>query len=285
MMAAGRTLGTCGVGLGSAVALGALGICGVLAAGATAAPVTSDAGITQAATPDPANVGREFTYAMTATNLGPGIPKSMVITDQLPATVTFARITASIGGVCSTPAVGASGTVKCTWQTPAVGVTQSVQIVVIPTVVSTLTNTVTVNLPGAQDPIATNDAATSNIRVIPYALAANKERCTWVGTAAADTITGTPGKDVICGLGGNDTLYGLGGNDVLDGGAGNDTLSGAAGADKLYGRSGADRLLAGAGNDLLVGGIGKDLVSGGLGTDSARVATGDTVRSIERRLK
>lgn len=284
-MAAERTLRTCGAGLSRAVALGALGACGALAAGAAAAPVTSDAGIKQAATPDPANVGRELTYAMTATNLGPGIPKNMVVTDQLPATVTFVRITASVGGVCSTPVVGASGTVKCTWQTPAVGIAQSVQIVVTPAAIGTLTNTVTVNLPGAQDQVATNDAATTNVRAIPYALAANGERCTWVGTAAADTITGTPGKDVICGLGGNDVLSGLGGNDVLDGGAGNDTLSGAAGADKLYGRTGADRLLAGPGNDLLVGGRGRDLVSGGLGTDSARIATGDTVRSIERRLK
>jgi Ca2+-binding RTX toxin-like protein len=216
--------------------------------------------------------------------MGPGIPKSMVVTDQLPATVTFVRVAASVGDVCTAPAVGVSGTVKCTWQDPAAGVAQSVQIVVKPTTRTTLTNNATINQPGAQDPLTANDAATSNVRVIPYALAANGERCTWVGTSAADTITGTVGKDVICGLGGNDILYGLAGNDVLDGGAGSDTLAGATGADRLYGRAGVDRLLAGAGNDFLVGGLGRDLVSGGTGTDSARVASGDTVRSIERRL-
>ncbi len=249
-----------------------------------AAPAGADGAIAQAAGPDPANIGRELTYTLTATNMGPGVPKSMAVTDPLPASVTFVRVAASAGGVCTTPAVGVSGTVKCTWRDPAVGVAQSVQIVVKPTTRTTLTNTATINQPGAQDPVAANDAATTNVRAIPYALAANGERCTWVGTAAADTITGTVAKDVVCGLGGNDVLYGLAGNDVLDGGAGNDTLSGAAGADRLYGRAGVDRLLAGSGNDLLVGGFGRDLVSGGAGTDSARVATGDTVRSIERRL-
>jgi uncharacterized repeat protein (TIGR01451 family) len=284
VMVAARTNGADGARLIAAAVLVGLAACGMLAGGAAAAPVASDGAITQTATPDPANIGRELTYTLTATNVGPGIPKSMAVTDQLPATVTFVRSVASVGGACATPAVGASGTVKCTWQDPGVGVARSIQIVVKPTTRTTLTNTATVNLPGAKDPIAANDAATTNVRAIPYALAANRERCTWVGTAGADTITGTAGKDVICGLGGNDTLYGLGGNDVLDGGAGKDTLSGAAGADKLYGRAGADRLLAGSGNDLLVGGLGRDLVSGGTGTDSARVGAGDTVRSIERRL-
>jgi len=283
-MAAGRTNGTHGARLSAAAVLVALATCGVLAAGAGAAPVASDGAITQTATPDPANIGRELTYTLTVTNAGPGVPKSMTATDQLPSTVTFVRSAASVGGACATPAVGAGGTVKCTWQDPAAGVAHSIQVVVKPTTRTTLTNTATVNLPGAQDPIAANDAATTNVRAIPYALAANGKRCTWVGTAGVDTIMGTAGTDVICGLGGNDTLYGLGGNDVLDGGAGNDTLSGAAGADKLFGRAGADRLLAGSGNDLLVGGLGKDLVSGGTGTDSARVGAGDMVRSIERRL-
>ena len=283
-MVATRTNGVRGARLVAAVVLAAVATGGLLASRAGAAPVGADGAITQAATPDPANIGRELTYTLTATNVGPGIPKNMAITDQLPATATFVRSAASVGAACSTPAVGVSGTVKCTWQDPAVGVAQSIQIVVKPTTRTTLTNTATINLPGAQDPVTGNDAATTNVRAIPYALAANGERCTWVGTAAADTITGTPAKDVICGLGGNDTLYGLGGNDVLDGGAGNDTLVGAAGADKLFGRAGADRLLAGRGNDYLVGGLGKDLVSGGTGTDRARIASGDTVRSIERRL-
>lgn len=266
------------------MSLVALGAFGALTVGATAAPVTTDVGITQTGAPDPANVARELTYTLTATNVGPGVPRSLVVTDALPAAAAFVRVTASAGGNCSTPTVGTTGTVRCTWDDPPVGSVHTVAIVVTPTAVTTLVNTATAGPQGGQDPTSANDSATTSIRAIPYALAANGERCTWVGTAGADTITGTPAKDVICGLGGNDTLYGLAGNDVLDGGAGNDTLFGAAGADKLYGRAGADRLLAGAGNDLLLGGLGRDLLSGGLGTDRARVLAGDTARSIERRL-
>jgi len=257
--------------------------CAVVAVSARGAPVASDASVTQVATPDPANVGRDLTYRLTVTNHGPGVPKSLSVTDALPPATAFVRVAASVGGACTTPAVGGAGTVRCTWQDPPVGSVHTVAIVVRPTAVTMLVNTAAVNGPGI-DPVAANDAATTSVRAIPYVLAANGARCTWVGTAAADVIVGTPFRDVICGLGGNDTLRGLGGKDVLDGGAGNDLLYGGDGADSLYGRAGTDRLLAGAGADLLVGGLGRDLLSGGVGVDGARVQVGDTPRSIERRL-
>ena len=268
-------------GMVAAVVAGAA--CGVLGGAASAAPVAADAALTQRAAPDPANVARELTYNLTATNLGPGVPKNLSVTDALPVATAFVRVTASLGGSCTTPAVGTAGTVKCTWQDPAVGAVHTVAIVVKPTTVTTLVNTATANSPG-QDPVAANDVATTNVRAIPYATAANGARCTWVGTAGPDVITGTEARDVICGLGGNDTLRGLGGNDVIDGGAGSDLMYGGAGADRMYGRAGADRILGGAGNDLLVGGLGRDLLGGGAGFDSARVLAGDTARSIERRL-
>jgi len=271
-------------GITAPSALLALTACGVLAAAAASAPVAADVGVTQRATPDPANVARELTYTLTATNAGPGVPKSLAVSDQLPATTVFVRIAASVGGTCAVPTVGASGLVKCTWQDPAVGVAHTVAIVVKPTIVTTLSNTATVNAAAAQDGNAANDSATTQVRAIPYATAANGARCTWVGTPGADVIAGTPGRDVICGLGGNDRLSGLSGNDILDGGAGIDVLYGGAGADRLYGRAGADRLIAGTGNDLLVGGLGRDLLSGGAGTDTAQRGAGDTRRSIERLL-
>lgn len=269
----------------TAVAAGiiAAAACAVLAGTASSAPVSADGAVTQRATPDPANVGRDLTYHLTAANRGPGIPKNLSVTDTLPAAVAFVRVTASAGGACTTPTAGGTGTVKCTWQDPAVGAVHTVAIVVKPTARGTLVNTATVNGPGA-DPVPVNDSATTTIRAIPYALAANGARCTWVGTAAADVITGTPGRDVICGLGGNDTLRGLGGNDVLDGGPGNDAAYGGDGADRLYGRAGADRLFGGAGPDLLFGALGRDLLAGGAGIDGARVLAGDTVRAVERRI-
>lgn len=273
--------GATSYGIGTAV----IGIvaCAVLAGAASGAPVSADASVAQHATPDPANVARELTYRLTATNHGPGVPKNLAISDALPASVVFMRLTASAGASCTTPVVGATGTVRCTWPDPPVGSVNTVAIVVKPTAIGTLANTATVNSPG-QDPIAANDSATTTIRSIPYALATNGARCTWVGTAGPDTITGTPARDVICGLGGNDVLRGLAGNDVIDGGAGADVIYGGDGADRLYGRAGADRIFGGVGADLLFGGPGRDLVVGGAGNDRARVLVGDTVRGIERRI-
>lgn len=282
-MCGAKRRGTRNGTVGGAVAALAGAAWALVAIAASAAPVAVDGAITQRATPDPANVARELTFQLTATNRGPGIPRNISVSDVLPVSTTFVRVTASIGGVCSAPAVGAGGTVRCTWQDPAVGVAQTVAIVVKPTAVTTLVNVATVSAPG-QDPVPANDSATTTIRVIPYVVAANGARCTWVGTAGPDVISGTAANDVICGLGGNDTLKGLDGNDVLDGGAGADALYGGSGADRLYGRGGADRAYGGTGADLLVGGLGRDLVNGGLGRDAARVLTGDTVRGVERRI-
>lgn len=271
---------TRGVVTAAVAGVGALALGGVAQA---APPVPTDVSITQAASLNPANVGRPLTYILKAKNIGTGVPKSLVVTDALPATASFASHTASAGASCTVPAVGTSGTVRCQWDDPAVGAEFTVSIVVKPTAIGTLVNTATASPQGAQDPVATNDSATTSIRAIPYALASNGERCTWVGTAGNDVMKGAAGKDVICGLGGNDTIYGYGGDDVLDGFAGNDTIYAGGGNDKVYGRAGADRLFGQAGNDFLVGGLGKDILGGGLGIDRAFVLVGDTALSIEKR--
>jgi len=269
---------------------GAIAACGALAATAVAAPPPkagpskTDASVTQKPSLDPANVNRPLTYTVTAVNKGPDSPKGITVRDALPVDVAFVKATASAGGTCTVPALGASGTVTCDWANPAAGATMTVAIVVKPTKIGTLTNAVSVALQGSQDSNSTNDANSATIRSIPFRLATNRKRCTFVGTAAANVIVGTARDDVICGLGGNDTLRGMGGNDTLDGGAGADTLVGGAGNDILYGGAGNDRLYGGAGNDRLLGGLGRDLLSGGLGTDIARILGRDTVSGIERRI-
>lgn len=256
----------------------------VAAPPAGAGPSKTDASITQKPSLDPANVNRPLTYTLTATNKGPDSPKGLTVKDVLPVDVAFQSATASAGGTCTVPAVGTTGTVSCDWANPAAGATMTVAIVVKPTKVGTLTNAVSVAIQGSQDSNTTNDAVSATIRSIPFALAANRKRCTFVGTAGKDTIVGTAGDDVICGLGGNDTLKGVGGNDTLDGGAGADLLYGAAGNDVIYGGAGNDKLYGGAGNDRLFGGLGKDSVNGGLGTDNARILAGDTKVSIEKKI-
>ncbi|HWS28054.1 MAG TPA: IPTL-CTERM sorting domain-containing protein, partial [Xanthomonadales bacterium] len=65
--------------------------------------------------PDPVSAGSPLTYVATLTNGGPSDAQGVSIALPLPATLTFVSAVASAGGVCVTPAVGANGTVTCTW--------------------------------------------------------------------------------------------------------------------------------------------------------------------------
>jgi uncharacterized repeat protein (TIGR01451 family)/CSLREA domain-containing protein len=57
--------------------------------------VVSDLGVTKTDSPDPAGVGRDLTYHITATNKGPNAARNVSIKDTLPAAVTFKSATPS----------------------------------------------------------------------------------------------------------------------------------------------------------------------------------------------
>ncbi len=57
----------------------------------------SDLSITMSGTPNPVYAGSNLTYTIDATNSGPSTDPSVVITDTLPANVTF--VSSSRGGV------------------------------------------------------------------------------------------------------------------------------------------------------------------------------------------
>ncbi len=65
--------------------------------------------------PDPVTAGNQLTYVATLTNAGPSDAQDTSIALPLPATTTFVSATASAGGVCVNPAVGANGTVTWSW--------------------------------------------------------------------------------------------------------------------------------------------------------------------------
>jgi len=232
---------------------------------------------------NPAAVGIPMDYEVSAVNNGPQVPASMTIRNTLPTGVGFVSVTASLGGRCTGPAVGQTGTVVCTWRRPAVGVQVLARIVIQPNGVGTLVNTARVRTSG-RDPVSTNNVSSTTIQAIPYAVAQGGQRCTTVGTPGDDVIDGTTGDDVICGLGGNDVIRGLEGNDVIDGGSGADLIVGGPGNDRIYGGTGANRLFGGTGRDILVGGPGREILWGGLGVDVAKVSKGDRLISVERRV-
>ncbi len=57
--------------------------------------------------------GQDATYSITVTNAGPSTATAVSLTDTLPPGTTFVSLTSPGGWSCSTPAVGASGTVSC----------------------------------------------------------------------------------------------------------------------------------------------------------------------------
>lgn len=82
-------------------------------------------------TPDPVNAGANLTYTATSTNNGPTGADNLQISLPMPASTTFVSATPSAGGTCTTPAVGANGTVNCTWAgSTASGSSQNVAVVV-----------------------------------------------------------------------------------------------------------------------------------------------------------
>ena len=101
---------------------------------------TADLSVTKSASPSPALVGASLTYTITVSNAGPDIAGDVVVTDPLPAGVTFVSATGS-GWTCSY----GKATVTCTRVSIPVGSAPPISIVVTTqNVPGDLVNTVTV---------------------------------------------------------------------------------------------------------------------------------------------
>src|SRR5205085_509806 len=72
-------------------------------------------------TPDPVSPAGTITYTQTITNNGPNAATNAKMTQTLPAGVTFASLIAPAGFSCTTPAIGANGTITCNAATLANG--------------------------------------------------------------------------------------------------------------------------------------------------------------------
>ena len=126
-------------------------------------------GLTKTGTPDPAIGGGPVTYVLTTRNTGPNDGGPMVITDNLPPSVSFVSASGS-GWLCS----HAGGVVTCNRSgTLAVGGTAP-PVTVVGTVNAaggTVTNSATVApaAGGVADPDSSNNTATVNTAVVPGA--------------------------------------------------------------------------------------------------------------------
>lgn len=126
----------------------------------------ADLAVTATDSPDPVSQGNNITYTQSVTNNGPAVETNATFTDVIPTNTTFVSLVAPSGWTCTTPAVGATGTVTCTLntgQTIAVGASVNFPLVVQVTPGTapgtTITNTPTVTST-VGDPTSGNNSVT-----------------------------------------------------------------------------------------------------------------------------
>jgi uncharacterized repeat protein (TIGR01451 family) len=73
----------------------------------------ADVGVTKSDSQDPVAAGDNLGYTITVTNHGTGIAENVSLSDPTPTHTTFLSITPPANWICTTPAVGNTGTVTC----------------------------------------------------------------------------------------------------------------------------------------------------------------------------
>ena len=117
--------------------------------------------LTTAATPGTVLSGNNITYTQVVTNNGPAAATTASFTEATPTNTTFASVSAPVGWTCTTPAVGATGTVNCTDPSMAAGTAADIIVVlnVAPTIAAgTITATSSVTATNAVNTSTTTTA-------------------------------------------------------------------------------------------------------------------------------
>lgn len=125
---------------------------------------STDLAIGMTDAPDPVTAGSHLVYTVNVANNGPADASAAVWSDTLPAGTTFVSLASASGWTCTTPAVGAGGTVNCSKATFAVGsATFTLTVAVASSVApgSVLTNTATIASSTGDSNVANNSATTT----------------------------------------------------------------------------------------------------------------------------
>jgi uncharacterized repeat protein (TIGR01451 family) len=125
-----------------------------------APPPAADLSITKTDSPDPVIVGNNITYTIAVTNNGPNSATGVIVSDTLPAGVTFVSATPSQGSCSGTSAV------SCALGSLSNGASATVTLVVTATQTGSVSNTASVTRNEA-DPKSSNDSATAATMVNP----------------------------------------------------------------------------------------------------------------------
>jgi uncharacterized repeat protein (TIGR01451 family) len=129
----------------------------------TSVDTSSDLSISKTDDADPVAVGTEVTYTISVHANGPSDAQAVVVTDTLPAGMTFTSATPSQGS-CGE----AAGVVTCSLGALATGADATVSVVAAPTALGTFTDTATVGS-STPDPVASNDSASEDTDVTAVA--------------------------------------------------------------------------------------------------------------------
>jgi uncharacterized protein len=128
---------------------------------------SADLAVTKTDSPDPVTAGNNLTYLIFVDNLGPDPAATVSWSDTLPAGTTFVSLASPGGWTCTTPAIGAGGTITCSNPSVAVGINGFSLIVnVSPGVAdgTVLSNTATATSTTG-DPVSGNNSATATTTV------------------------------------------------------------------------------------------------------------------------
>jgi len=160
---------------------------GIINAAAAVIASTADVRIAMADSPDPATVGNNLTYTITASNAGPAAAAAVSVTDVLPASVTYVSAAPSQGSCSGT------STVTCNLGAIGNGAQATVTLVVRPTGAGTVTNTATVSA-ASTDSVPGNNSATASTTVtnpVPAIASLNPSSASMGGAAFTLTVNGS----------------------------------------------------------------------------------------------
>lgn len=140
----------------------AFGSSSATATDVVATATQADLGLATAATPLTDLAGNNITYTQTVTNNGPAASAGASFTEATPTNTTFESVLAPAGWTCTSPAVGATGTVNCTDPSLASGSSADI-VVVVNVAASVAAGTITANssvTATTTDPNSTNNSTT-----------------------------------------------------------------------------------------------------------------------------
>ena len=141
--------------------------------------------------PDPVVAGTNLTYTITVNHSGTSAATTVSLSDTLPGGTTFVSLSSPAGWTCTTPAVGAAGTITCTIATFNGGAATFTLVVAVNAATSggtVLTDTATIAASGTDPTPADNTASTTT--TVQGAAGGQ------VTASKGVTTTGVPGSNV-----------------------------------------------------------------------------------------